>query len=422
MAVGFCQQLVLLRQPPLARWLAHAPLRSLYGLAAGLAAQAASDESTALQAAVAAAAAIAVDLVGNSVIIWARGADVRNYVSTAAAVAYVPFLLYLPIVWAIIAAYDRAGVPAMALVLGPALLMQYFFNVYRERAEALSELSEANLSFALGMMRALEAADPYTAGHSTAVGVYARDLAVSLGFTARQAALVQLAALLHDVGKIGVPDAILRKPGRLDQREWEEIRRHPVTGEEIAREVPALRIVSETIRHHHERPDGTGYPDGLAGPSIPQASLIVGVADAYSAMTQPRAYRDARPPEEAVAELARCAGTQFDEGVVQAFVELLTRQDATLPQRLGPDVRARAPAPRDPGRAGQQRPPAPPTRASGRSAGAPLAALRRRPRRAVRSRCILPAVAACRAVRLCAPRSAALPFTGCPSPGSFLTP
>jgi HD-GYP domain-containing protein (c-di-GMP phosphodiesterase class II) len=208
-------------------------------------------------------------------------------------------------------------------VLGPTLLAQYIFHLYQQRGQAYDDLTEASLSFAIGMIRALDASDSYTAGHSASVGVYARDLALELGYPSSAASVVQLAALLHDVGKIGVPGEILRKPSKLNDEEWSEIRRHPAIGQQITGEVPAFRWIAEAIRHHHERPDGRGYPDGLAGVEIPRAALIIGAADAYSAMTSPRAYRDAITPLDATVELQRCAGAQFDPDVVDAFLRVL---------------------------------------------------------------------------------------------------
>ena len=216
-----------------------------------------------------------------------------GFLRDSLAACYLPFVFYLPIVWATAVAYRSAGIAALVMVLGPTLLAQYIFHLYQQRGQAYDDLTEASLSFAIGMIRALDASDSYTAGHSASVGVYARDLALELGYPASAASVVQLAALLHDVGKIGVPGEILRKPSKLNDEEWSEIRRHPAIGQQITGEVPAFRWIAEAIRHHHERPDGRGYPDGLAAEEIPRAALIIGAADAYSAMTSPRAYRDA---------------------------------------------------------------------------------------------------------------------------------
>jgi HD-GYP domain-containing protein (c-di-GMP phosphodiesterase class II) len=325
--VGFAELLRDARRPPLARWLAHAPLRCLIALAAGAAATSVGHGggNTKLLACVLAAwaAMTAVDIAGNSAIAYLRGIEVGRFLRDSLAACYLPFVFYLPIVWATAVAYRSAGIAALVMVLGPTLLAQYIYHLYQQRSQAYDDLTEASLSFAIGMIRALDASDSYTAGHSASVGVYARDLALELGYPASAASVVQLAALLHDVGKIGVPGEILRKPSKLNDEEWSEIRRHPAIGQQITGEVPAFRWIAEAIRHHHERPDGRGYPDGLAASDIPHAALIIGAADAYSAMTSPRAYRDAITPLDATAELRRCAGSQFDPEVVGAFLRVL---------------------------------------------------------------------------------------------------
>jgi HD-GYP domain-containing protein (c-di-GMP phosphodiesterase class II) len=325
--VGFAELLRDARRPPLARWLAHAPLRCLIALAAGAAASSVGHggSNTKLLACVLAAwaAMTVVDIAGNSAIAYLRGIQVGRFLRDSLAACYLPFVFYLPIVWATAVAYRSAGIAALVMVLGPTLLAQYIYHLYQQRSQAYDDLTEASLSFAIGMIRALDASDSYTAGHSASVGVYARDLALELGYPASAASVVQLAALLHDVGKIGVPAEILRKPSKLNDAEWSEIRRHPAIGQQITGEVPAFRWIAEAIRHHHERPDGRGYPDGLAAGDIPHAALIIGAADAYSAMTSPRAYRDAITPLDATAELQRCAGSQFDADVVAAFLRVL---------------------------------------------------------------------------------------------------
>jgi HD-GYP domain-containing protein (c-di-GMP phosphodiesterase class II) len=131
------------------------------------------------------------------------------------------------------------------------------------------------------------------------------------------------AAQLHDLGKIAVPDEILGKPGALDEREWEFIHQHTVVGERILRASPALREAATIVRSSHERWDGTGYPDGLAGEEIPLAARIVTACDAFEAMTTMRPYREARTVDAAVAELERCAGTQFDPAVVDVLVAVV---------------------------------------------------------------------------------------------------
>jgi putative nucleotidyltransferase with HDIG domain len=324
-AVGFAELLSDVDEPPISRWLVHAPLRTLCGVSAGVAASV--DASLAVKVAFAAITCLTVDAAGNALILWLRHRDNIAYLRTLAVALYLPCVLYLPAIVVVVLAYNRYDLAGLALILSPVVLAQYVLRLVIGSRQLSDTLTEANLSFAISMVRALEAADAYTAGHSAAVGVYARDVALELGYQPEGAALVQLAALLHDVGKIGVPTEILHKPTRLSDEEWSAIQRHPRTGEEIVREVPVFRHVAQAIRHHHERPDGTGYPDGLHLEQIPRAALIIGATDAYSAMTQPRAYRPAWSPLEAIRELRRCAGTQFDGSVVEALLRVLDRHD-----------------------------------------------------------------------------------------------
>jgi putative nucleotidyltransferase with HDIG domain len=192
------------------------------------------------------------------------------------------------------------------------------------------------MALAFALIRALDARDPYTAGHSAAVAVYARDLAEAAGLPPADVSKVQLAALLHDVGKIGITTETLNKPGRLSEEEWAEIRAHPAIGERIAGEAAMFGDVPTIIRHHHERLDGRGYPDALRGADIPEASTIIGLADAYNAMTQSRSYRAALSPEAAVAELRRGSGSQFQPRLVELFVNVLERRDEAYRVASGP--------------------------------------------------------------------------------------
>jgi HD-GYP domain-containing protein (c-di-GMP phosphodiesterase class II) len=144
-----------------------------------------------------------------------------------------------------------------------------------------------------------------------------------LGFTARELQDLRYGAILHDIGKIGVPDAILRKPGKLDTDEWKLMRQHPDIGSRILAPVPQLAGAARIVRHHHERYDGKGYPDGLAGEAIPLGARILTVVDSFSAITDARVYKAARSEVEALAELKKHAGTQFDPRVVEVFRRLL---------------------------------------------------------------------------------------------------
>jgi putative nucleotidyltransferase with HDIG domain len=176
----------------------------------------------------------------------------------------------------------------------------------------------------------LQRAHPYTHGHLERVSRTAEEVAFRLGLSARRARLVREAAVLHDIGKIAVNESILDKPGKLTSEELVHVRRHAEWGAEILAPVPGFADLVPWIRHHHERPDGTGYPDALPNERIPIESKIIAVVDAYDAMTgdddsRSRTYRDPMTAEDALLELQRCAGTQFDHAVVEAFRLTVTR-------------------------------------------------------------------------------------------------
>jgi two-component system, cell cycle response regulator len=169
------------------------------------------------------------------------------------------------------------------------------------------------------LVRALAERNPQLGGHIGGVAALAEATALLLRLGHDEVEQVRHAAELHDVGKVAVPDAILTKPGPLEEDEWAFIRRHTIIGERIVAAAPALTRVAALVRHSHERWDGAGYPDGLAGTDVPLGARIVAVADAYEAMTSPRPFALPRSPQEAIDELRRCAGTQFDPTVVEAF-------------------------------------------------------------------------------------------------------
>jgi putative nucleotidyltransferase with HDIG domain len=180
-------------------------------------------------------------------------------------------------------------------------------------------LERANRSFAEALVATLDARDRYTAGHSTTVAVYARDIAQRLKLSDDEVRLAYLAGMVHDIGKIGIPASILEKPGPLTPQERRAMEEHSSIGERILANVEAYTEIAMIVRHHHERMDGEGYPDGLSGSDIPVISRIICVADAYNAMTSDRPYRDAMPSSVAREQLRQSAGSQFDETVVEAF-------------------------------------------------------------------------------------------------------
>jgi diguanylate cyclase (GGDEF)-like protein/putative nucleotidyltransferase with HDIG domain len=168
--------------------------------------------------------------------------------------------------------------------------------------------------------------DRYTGEHSEAVIEMSGAVARNLGLNMPEVARVKSAALLHDIGKVAIPDEILHKPGPLTDDEWKLMKEHPVIGERILRVLPGLGNVARIVRHEHERWDGDGYPDGLSGDEIPLGSRIIIAADTYHAITSDRPYRAARSHSEAIEELTRCAGTQFDPNVTQALIGFLYGQ------------------------------------------------------------------------------------------------
>jgi putative nucleotidyltransferase with HDIG domain len=207
---------------------------------------------------------------------------------------------------------------------------------------ANDRLQAANLSFANGLIATLDARDQYTAGHSAAVAIYARDIAERMALGDDQAELAHLCGLVHDIGKIGLPAGLLEKPGALTLDERREMQRHSEIGERILANVDTYVEIAAIVRHHHERVDGQGYPDGISGSEIPPLSRIIAVADAYNAMTSDRPYRDAMPSRVARLRLAQAVETQFDTSVVAAFEAILAgaSEDYRLAQgsrfQLGP--------------------------------------------------------------------------------------
>ena len=197
-----------------------------------------------------------------------------------------------------------------------------------EGLRACRRLKDLNMEVVLSHVRAVEAKDTYTCGHSERVAEYAVRLGQALGLAESDLETLRAAGFLHDVGKIGVRERVLAKPGRLTDVEMEIMRRHPVLGREILGRVTTLAPALPAIEHHHERWDGRGYPGGLAGEAIPFLARVVSVVDAYEAITSDRAYQAARTPAEARRILARGAGGQWDPQVAAAWLALLESEPA----------------------------------------------------------------------------------------------
>ncbi len=190
-------------------------------------------------------------------------------------------------------------------------------------AQLFEELHSNYFSTVEALAAAIDAKDPYTHGHSTRVADYALATARQLEMSATDLEVMQTAAYLHDIGKIGIPEPILTKPGKLTEDEYDIIKTHPEISARILAPVDFHGEVISIVRHHHERIDGAGYPDQVLGKSIPLPARILAVADAYDAMTSARPYRPPMNPEHAQAELKRCSGSQFDTGIVTAFLQTL---------------------------------------------------------------------------------------------------
>jgi putative nucleotidyltransferase with HDIG domain len=202
-------------------------------------------------------------------------------------------------------------------------LTETFNALMASVASAEAETEAAYTAAIRALATALDARDPYTAGHSERVSVLSVAIGRTLKLSADDLEVVRLGALLHDIGKIGVPDDVLRKPGALTPSEYDTIKQHTVLGARILRTVPFLSRHVAIVELHHERPDGNGYPHGLIGDDIPLAARIVHVADAYDAMTNARAYRPGRPSHEALSELWNASGTEFHAEVVSALATAL---------------------------------------------------------------------------------------------------
>ncbi|MEO1366166.1 MAG: HD-GYP domain-containing protein, partial [Acidobacteriota bacterium] len=191
-------------------------------------------------------------------------------------------------------------------------------------------LKDLYLDTVTALAEAVEKRDPYTGGHVRRVVLYSILLGHEMGLDPAALERLRIASTLHDVGKIAVPDDVLRKPAPLDEDEREVMERHTVDGAEILSRIPDLRDVLPGVRSHHERLDGKGYPDGLHAEDIPLPARIIAVADTYDAMTSSRPYRSALPHEVAVAEIREGAGSQFCPQVVAAFESLVVRDALTV--------------------------------------------------------------------------------------------
>jgi putative nucleotidyltransferase with HDIG domain len=322
---------------PFTRWVIWTANRTLVGGLAGVAAyqvmEAGGNSFARILVATSAAAIVdfGLDFLLNGTTLVLRGTgSIRNLAQTTGPVALAGIPLYTSLVGILAYTYIVFTPWSAALFFIPALAAQRLHVMYREQQEALSHLGEANerleranLSFATALVATLDARDRYTAGHSAAVAIYSRDIAARMGLSETDQRLVHLCGLVHDIGKVGLPAGLLEKPGALTLEERRLMEDHAAIGERILSNVEDYEEIARIVRHHHERVDGLGYPDGLHGDEIPMLAKIIAVADAYDAMTSDRPYRDAMPSRVARLRLAQAVEGQFDTSVVAAFEAIL---------------------------------------------------------------------------------------------------
>jgi putative nucleotidyltransferase with HDIG domain len=268
---------------------------------------------------------------GRTVLVYWR-AELRPFLQSVAVLTGLGLM--------VAALYAIAGIVAVALLFAPLFASQYMFQLLVREKEHLArqkkltdQYLEMNIGLAAAMIVLLDSKDQYTARHSAAVAMYSRDMAEMLGLPEQQVEALHLAGLLHDLGKVGTPDAILGKPGTLDNDEWEYIREHPMKGAEVLSHLVAYRDVADIVQYHHERLDGSGYPLGVRGEEIPEPSKILAVADCYHAMTSDRPYRRALSSFEALKVLRASAGASLERRYVEALAQIL--RDKNLAYRDG---------------------------------------------------------------------------------------
>lgn len=244
-----------------------------------------------------------------------RVSPLRVWFGTMAESAF-PLFIYSTFGFLIAVVWSFAGPVSAVLVLAPLMVARWVFAQFAARQAAY----EATMR---SLIKAVETKDLYTRGHSERVSRASVLIGRSAGMREDRVTTLRYAGTLHDVGKLGVPTRVLQKAGKLTDEEYEAIQQHPSRGREITRELEFLGEAIEGIHFHHERIDGRGYPMGLKGEEIPEFARIIAVADAFDSMTTTRSYRGARSIEDAIVELRRCKGSQFDPVMVEALIEAI---------------------------------------------------------------------------------------------------
>jgi|CZKW01.1.fsa_nt_gi HD-GYP domain-containing protein (c-di-GMP phosphodiesterase class II) len=279
------------------------------------------------------AAAAAVHVLANHVLVWGvlrlnrpeRRVSRKFRIESSLALLLASDLGYAAFGMVIAALWEQIGAFAAALVLVPLFVARWTMGQFAEQQRAYAETMAA-------LCQAVETKDFYTRGHSERVSRGSGMIARRIGMRPERVEAIKFAGMLHDVGKLGVPTKVLQKTGPLTEEEYAAIQLHPMRGLEIVREIGFLNEALAGIMHHHERVDGRGYPMGFAGHEIPEFARIIAVADAFDSMTSTRSYRQARRIDEAVDELRKGAGTQFDPLLVDAFIVALHTEGWQLPK------------------------------------------------------------------------------------------
>jgi len=232
-------------------------------------------------------------------------------------------LAFLPVAAIIALVYLKGGMWTIALFVVPLFLARYTFQLY-------VEMKEAHINTVSALTSALDANDPYTHGHSYRVSRYAMGLGRAMGLSSKDLEILEYSALLHDIGKIAIKKEILHKAGRLTEEEFKSLKAHPSTGADIVENLKFLKEAAVLVRHHHEQPDGKGYPEGLKGEEIPVGSRILLCADAYDAMTSDRPYRKGLSIDKVIEQYEKHKGSQFDLDVANLIIKMIKKNEFPL--------------------------------------------------------------------------------------------
>jgi putative nucleotidyltransferase with HDIG domain len=219
--------------------------------------------------------------------------------------------------------YSQLAIGIMLSIVIFGFIAFFYYLGYKNDQMSARKIERMNLQIVSALASAIDAKDTYTNGHSSRVAEYSRMIAERAGYSKSDQDEIYMMGLLHDVGKIGVPDEIINKPSKLSDEEFELIKKHPVTGSEILERIKERPKLATGARWHHERYGGGGYPDGISGEDIPVEARIIAVADAYDAMTSKRSYRDVMQQDKVRLEIEKGIGTQFDPQFAKIMIEII---------------------------------------------------------------------------------------------------